>query len=117
MNETEKMHHDCLIYGAGFAEMRDGKVHHIPLQEVRMDINAVLETAERYDLHIHRVCDEDVKYMKVPLAFIVGSTHYIMHGSDIVFLGSREGAMGYIMRVGNGSQTLKPVGRFDHGGS
>ena len=60
----------------------------------------LLEILEEKDLHVH-VIDHSLGYKDfgdIPLARMVGSTHFVMKGSDIVFVGSVQGVTSYAYR-------------------
>jgi len=55
----------------------------------------VLKKLEEKNLHVHVI--EDDEKLPIPYAIKSISTHYVMDGSKIVFCGSSEGVVNWVM--------------------
>jgi len=58
-----------------------------------MDVE-LLEVLEVKNLHVHNININEL-LPNIPLAYKANSTHYIMHGADIVFCGLIQGVRAF----------------------
>ncbi len=53
------------------------------------NLKEVLQKLDDADLHVHHINHSDGYHgFKQPIAHLVNSTHFIMHGSDVIHVGN-----------------------------